>query len=152
MTSDPGDPRQGLPWYLRRSFLVLVLLVGVGFTAYLASNHLWAAYHLGAARQALEQERFAQARSSLKLCLEVWPKSSEAHLLAAQAARRAGEYEEARLHLQFCEQLGGLPEAAAREGALLQAQEGPVDLAEDYLLPLLRQEDAQTPLILEALT
>jgi tetratricopeptide (TPR) repeat protein len=129
----------------------LLLLVVGGFTAYLGGSHLWAAYHLGAAKRALEQERFIQARSSLKLCLEVWPHGREVHLLLAQAARRAGDYEEARRHLQVCEQRNDADEAVALERSLLYAQEGRVDLVEDDLLPLVRREDPRTPLILEAL-
>jgi tetratricopeptide (TPR) repeat protein len=129
----------------------LALLAVGGFTAYLAGNYVWAACHLRAARQALEQERFVQARSSLKLCLEVWPHSPEIHLLVAQAARRAGAYEEARRHLHLCAEFNGSDEAVALERALLYAQEGRVDLAEGDLLPLVRREDPRTPLILEAL-
>src|SRR5262245_13289024 len=111
--------------------LLLGVLAGLG---YVGSRHVRAWRHYQVAERALERRDFRQARANLALCLQVWPASRETHLLAAQAARRAGAYDNAAYHLNVCEQLHGPSEAAQLERALLSAQRGELAGVDDYLV------------------
>lgn len=133
-------------------FLVLALLAVVGLVGYAVYGHLWAEYHYREAERALERRDFEQALSHLALCLEVRPRSGQAHFLAARAARRAGSYDEAVRHLAECKKLGWVPEAIALERALLEAQQGDPAPVEVYLLSCVHKDHPDAVLILEALT
>lgn len=145
------SPRAGLGQYTLLALVALVLLALIGVAGYAAGWHLWAEYHLRASRQALERCDLAQAREHLDLCLRARPNSAEAHLLAAQAARRAGAYEDAEQHLEECKRLQGVTEAYDLERLLLRAQRGDLSGAERYLLALLKNNHPDSVLILEAL-
>ena len=70
-------------------FTVVVLLVVLG----LAVVGLWRVPFTsgGRPRLTLNEERYQEARDRLDFCLIVWPCSPEVHLLAARAARLAGD-------------------------------------------------------------
>jgi tetratricopeptide (TPR) repeat protein len=128
----------------------LLLLIGLG--SYSGVQALRAEYHLAAARKALEQADLRSARAHLALCLALAPKSAEAHFLAAQAARRSGNYEEAEQYLNDCEKLGLSREAITLERALSRAQRGDLAQVEEYLLSGINKDQPEAILILEALT
>ncbi|HMC89958.1 MAG TPA: tetratricopeptide repeat protein [Gemmataceae bacterium] len=133
--------------------LTLATIVGIlGAGGYLAACHFEAKRRFRIAQEALEQRDWPRARSNLALCLEVWPGSTEVHCLAARAARRDGDYEDAARHLGDCRRLPGGAEAAELEDALLHAQQGDLAAVDGYLRERLKQDDDNTPLILEALT
>jgi tetratricopeptide (TPR) repeat protein len=131
--------------------VVVALLLVIAAAAYLAGNHLWAAYHLRAAKQALARHQLAQARAHLALCLGVWSDSGEAHLLAARAARRAGAYDEAEQQLRACERLDGVPEVLELERALAVVQRGDPTRFDGWLLAAVDRGHPDSALILEAL-
>ena len=133
--------------------LTLVTVVGLlGTGGYLAARHFEAKRRFRIAQQALEQRDWPRARSNLALCLEVWPRSTEVRCLAARAARRDGDYDDAARHLNDCRRLAGGAEAAELEDALLHAQQGDLAPVDGYLRERLKEDDDDTPLILEALT
>src|SRR5947209_3228448 len=79
--------------------LILGLLLPIGLGVYSGLQGVRAEYHLRAARRALERPDLNKAQAHLALCLDLSPQSAEAHFLAAQAARRLGDYETAEHHL-----------------------------------------------------
>jgi tetratricopeptide (TPR) repeat protein len=143
----PGRRRR-LGWCLLAA--AVLLLLGVG--GYFLGRQLWARQHLEQAREALRQRNFAEALSHLRRCLEVWPRDPATHLLAAQAARRAGLVEEARRRLLDCARLPAAPEALRLEHNLLQATAGDLAPVESDLLERVRRDSPDAVLILEALT
>ncbi len=126
-------------------------LTAFGLAAYHLVLHLRARSHLDSATQALERWDFKQARADLAFCLEVWPGDGATRCLAAQAARRAGHYDEAEEHLRACERLGYRNPGTALESAMLRAQRGEVAEVEELLLGCVQHDDLDSPLILEAL-
>jgi tetratricopeptide (TPR) repeat protein len=127
------------------------LALALGVTLYLFLAHLNARAHLRSARAALERWDFDQARSDLAVCLRAWPRDGSVHHLAAQAARRAGRYEEAQRHLHECEALGYRTYGTALESMLLRAQTGHLAEVEDTLRQCVARDDLDSPLILETL-
>src|SRR5262245_16277867 len=103
----------------------------------MAVANLWAGHHARAARRALDRYRLGEAREHLAHCLQVWPSSVEIHLLAAQTARRLGEFEAAEMHLARCQQIqGGLTPEVELEQVLIRAQRGGMDSVTPYLRSL----------------
>lgn len=145
---------RGPAWLIglrRRWRLLVALAVALGCAAVVLGPHVFAWYHWRAGREALERYRAAEARRHLDACLRVWPASAKVHLLAARAARRAGDIEGADRHLRACERLGGGPEAVL-EGALLRAAGGGfTEATEAYLLGRAEREPDVAPLAWEAL-
>src|SRR5438309_10884330 len=90
-----------------RAAALLGMLALVGLGVYHLGWHLWARAHVAEARRALARRDFAPARAHLELCLQVWRDRPDLHLLAAQAARQAGDFEEALDHLNQCRELQG---------------------------------------------
>src|SRR5205823_6208649 len=60
-----------------------------------------------AAQEALARYDFAEARRRLDRCLQLRPGAAPLHLLAAQAARRAGDLQAAQQHLDLHRELAG---------------------------------------------
>jgi tetratricopeptide (TPR) repeat protein len=140
---------------VRRPRLLAGLLVGlalVGAGAYVGGPQLSAWRHRRAAEDALERFHTDEARGHLEACLETWPRDPRTRLLAARAARQAGDLEGAYRHLR---EYGDLPgrdeEARDLELRLLRAASGDVDPVEEYLQGRVEKGDPQGPLILEAL-
>jgi tetratricopeptide (TPR) repeat protein len=129
-----------------------LLLLAAGLGAYLAGRRVWAAHHRREAEQALAHRDFPQARHHLACCLEVWPGDVAIQLLAAQAARRGGDFDAATGHLNRCLELGASTQTIALEAKLLLAQRGELTPAvETTLKARLQDQPPETPLILEAL-
>lgn len=137
----------------RHRRLLIILLIAVLVLAG-ASPFLWATYHWYAGCSALRRYHGDEARAHFDQCLHVWPwsRSAEVHLLAARAARRDDDMEEADRQLQECLQLQGGPTPESQfEWALLHASAGDLDTTEEWLKARARENPAQLPLILEAL-
>jgi tetratricopeptide (TPR) repeat protein len=130
-----------------------VLLVAViGGAGWVATRHLLADYHLRAGREALRQRRLAQARSHFERSVSYRPGSIDAHLLAARAARLAGQFGEARQYLDRCRQLQkGESEETQLEEYMLRAQQGDVEKVLSLLWAYVEKNKPQAPLVLEAL-
>jgi tetratricopeptide (TPR) repeat protein len=152
--------RRGHLHSLRRDFrrhpvlvvLILGLLLPIGLGVYSGVQAIRTEYHLRAARQALEQPNLNDALAHLTLCLDLSPHSTEAHFLAAQAARRLANYDAAEHHLNECKRLGWSSEAIDLERALSSAQRGSLARVEDFLLSGADKDQPEAILILEALT
>jgi tetratricopeptide (TPR) repeat protein len=124
----------------------------LGVTAVWGWN-VWAAGRsLEAARAALARRDFAAARAHLDDCLRRRPDDAALHLLAAQAARRAGLYAEAEGHLDRCQRLGGVTDETRLEWDLLHVQQGELGGAERRLRATITPDHPQARLVLEALT
>jgi tetratricopeptide (TPR) repeat protein len=129
----------------------VVALVAVVAALILAPN-LWAWYHYRAGVSDSERYHSADAQAHLNSCLEVWKKSVPARLLAVRAARRLGDYDEARQRLKECQDiLKGTNPDVALEDALLRVTMGELSPYETVLRQRLEREPFRAPLILEAL-
>lgn len=135
----------------KRPWLLLAVLLALGACAF-AGLHVWAWYHFSAGRAALEAYHTPEARDHLGRALRVWPGSVEGHLLAARAARRAGDFAAAERHLDDCRRLAGaqLPPDVALEWALLQVSMGELNPAEEALQQRLEKDPTLAPLVWEA--
>jgi predicted Zn-dependent protease len=133
-----------------RLVLGLFALAVLGL-AFWGGRHLWAWHHFRAGRAALEAGDLEAGRNHLAACLRVWGDSPEAHLLAAQGARRLDDLDSADHHLREHERLGGDAEPRTPEWAMLQAQRGQLADTRDYLRGVAEHNDAAAALALEAL-
>jgi len=137
---------------MRRRWLWLGgLLVLVGGGAALATQG-YAGYHLRAGRAALEHYHTAEARRHLDACLRVWSANETAHVLAARAARRAGDFDAAERHLQACARPDGKQSPdVVLEWALLTAVKGDLLDVEEFLRARAQKDPSIAPLVWEAL-
>jgi tetratricopeptide (TPR) repeat protein len=127
---------------------VVLLLLAAGLGA-----HFWAVSEERAARKAISQERYADARLHADHYLTVWRRSASAHLLAARVARLQGDYPAAETHLRRSAELSGGPTAGTQlEWLMLRAQAGDVDEVAAGLFRLVEDNDPESPMILEALS
>jgi tetratricopeptide (TPR) repeat protein len=129
-------------------FLILV----IGGCCLVGCCYLGAAWHFRAAQRDLEKRDGAKAQEHLPWCLKIWSSSPEVHLLAARAARYAGDYDLASDHLDTCNSLKKGWDAQTLERALLRAHRGDLDrFTDDYLQSLILTGHKDSSLILEAL-
>src|SRR5690606_17792854 len=98
----------------RRWVAAGLLLAGATAAGYLGVT-AWADFHASAAVEALDQLRFEDARWHAERCLAVRPGDLDARLLAARAARRAGDRGAAGRHLDECKRRGELTPALGLE-------------------------------------
>jgi tetratricopeptide (TPR) repeat protein len=137
---------------MRRFLGSIVGVVVLAGAAWLGGPHLWAWYHVRAARSALEQYHAAEARTHCDACLKVWPDSVGTHLLASRAARQADAFEDSDQHLRQAQRLvHGTSDEIVLEWALLRAAGGDLADVEDYLHGRADREPARAPVIWEAL-
>jgi tetratricopeptide (TPR) repeat protein len=130
--------------------LVLVLALG-GFAVYQVDLYLEYGSHYRLAEQALQRRDFSQASLHLKQCLGCWPGDRPSRLLAAQTARRQGDFATALEHLKVYQENNGPPEPLNLEHRLFRIQQS--DLTEGDLglsFCAAHPEAGETPLILEA--
>ena len=128
--------------------IVLVLFAGVGIGVWQYAVHQW-----NAALAALREDHPKEARDRLAICLRVWPRSSEVHLLAARAERLSGDFPSAEAHLNRCIELDGhATDRVQREFVLMRVQTGEVDtpLAE-ALFDTAQADNPDAQMILETL-
>jgi tetratricopeptide (TPR) repeat protein len=109
---------------LGRVLAALLLLAVIGLALIPAGGAVWVRYHYRAAEQAFHKRDFAMAREHVDQCLRVWPRDPEALLLATRIARRAGDFDRAREHLDAYAALVGSGPALTLERLLLRAQQG----------------------------
>jgi tetratricopeptide (TPR) repeat protein len=128
----------------------VVLLLLLGLT--LGGRHLWAYWHYREAQKAMGLRDFAVAQQHFVQCLKVWSSSSDVHLKAARAARKAGDFEETERLLGRCIDLGGDAEAIYLEQLLVQVQRGRLSEAGPQLVDRVLQNDPDSVAILEVLT
>ncbi len=135
---------------LRRWITVLAGVAVLGLAGWFAGRQAWAYYHLRASTRALEHYDFPEALGHLECCLRVWSGSQPTRLLAAQAARRAEQFERAEEHLARAERQG-LTRQTALERFLLRAQQGDLAEVDRPLQQLVIDGHDDAPLIIEAL-
>ncbi len=101
--------------------LLVCLLAGAGYAGW----RWWTGRQLlGRAEAALAGHEYERAREELARYLALRPGDARGHLLAARAARRLREYDEACTHLRLCRQAGGPAEAVDTELELIGVQQG----------------------------
>lgn len=138
---------------VRRRRFWLALVIGALLLA-AVSPFFWAGYHAYAAQAAVHRYHSAEALEHFDACFHVWPwsRSSHLHLLAARAARRQGDFDEAGRLLHECQDaLHDSSAAAVLEWAMLRAAMGDLDATASELRNAARRDPSLTPLVLEAL-
>jgi tetratricopeptide (TPR) repeat protein len=139
----------------RRLFQVPAALVLLGASAAgvgLALIDWRAGSELTAADEALQHGRLEEARWHLQETLRYRPRSPAAHVLAARAARLAGNFKEAEEHLHSCRRFQrGVSEDCQLEELMLRAQSGEVDAVFDKLWVYVVRAHPAAPLVLESL-
>jgi predicted Zn-dependent protease len=142
------------PWAWLSGALVCVLVVA-GCAIY---RQVCAEIHCRRAEEALARSvrvggpaPLAEARSHLACCLKVWPNNPRVNFLMAQAARRAGDRDEAARYLRRAQQLGWVTEAIDLEKALADVQLGDLERLESVLASFVQRDHPDKLLILEAL-
>jgi tetratricopeptide (TPR) repeat protein len=143
-------------WAARRPQLALA----VGLAAVAAAGWLgyraWDAADFRAAvrpvREAAEQRQWRKAQELVKEPLRGWPDRAELLLLAARVERRCEELEKAKKHLDAAQRvLGSETHAIKVERALLELHAGQLAAAEGFLRECVRQDDPDSPEILDIL-
>ena len=125
--------------------IVFGVLLHLGWSA-------WNAFGIRAAEKALSRRDFAEARQRLANQLRTYPTESRVIMLAAQAARRHGEVEEATRLLDDAQQANADLDEVELERALIRLQTGDMESASHFLDACEAHPDAApTPLILETL-
>jgi len=145
----PAPSRRSRRWLA--ALLALAALLGAGVWG---GRHLWAWYHFRAARAALEDRaRAREALDHLASCATVWGADPAVHLLAARAARLAGDFPRSEEHLDACWRLSGSTDEWVLEQTLLTAQRDGLDReAEAYLVVRLAHDEGAALPILDVLT
>jgi tetratricopeptide (TPR) repeat protein len=135
-----------------RRLIVLVLAATVfGVLAWIVSWRANGWYHLRAARAALGVDHCRAALEHLHASLRVWPEDAEVLFLTARAARRVGELDLAGYYLSQCESSPALKARVPLEQAMLRAMRGEVDAVAPYCVAELKNDHADSALIVEAL-
>jgi tetratricopeptide (TPR) repeat protein len=135
----------------RRWFLALGVLILAGVSGGLFGLHWWTRHQLRTANDLLADLRFEEAGRLLDDYLRIRPSDAAAHLVAAQAKRRAGDAEAAEYHLDELERLQGQTPASSLERVLLLAERGALGDKELWLRSRMENGDADRVLVLEAL-
>lgn len=131
--------------------LLAVILLLAGFLGWQGYQALQFHQQLAKAEQALKEYQFEQATAALKECIQQRPKSPPLRLLAAQAARRNGDLDEAEAQLiQYRELDGENKTDAALQWSMLFAQQGRMQEV-DYLIKAIEYRHPESEQILEAL-
>jgi tetratricopeptide (TPR) repeat protein len=148
-----GNPLARFGRWGKRQWVIAAAVVFVAVAAaLLLAPNLWAWYHYRAGVSASERYHSADAQAHFNSCLKIWKQSIPARVFACRAARRLGDYAEARQRLKECQDLlkGTNPEVAL-EDALLRVTMGELSPYETVLRQRLEREPSRAPLILEAL-
>ena len=127
----------------RVAIVSVVAVIAAAFAVYESVRYLRGRHHLAQARAALARRGFQEASSELNRYLEIWPHEPEVLLLAAQAARRGGDFEAAQAHLRTHQQDQGPAQERFWEQQLLFIQRGDLLDADRLLDHCLR--DPPTP-------
>jgi Flp pilus assembly protein TadD len=135
----------------RRGLLIVLLLAAAGGLAWYGERTVRFRREYAAAEQALARYDFPLARERLRECLRLRPDDPGVRLLAAQAARRDGDLDEAEEHLDRYRELAGSTPEGVLERALLLSARGRVQEVVEYLIPLADSGHPSAEQILEAL-
>jgi Flp pilus assembly protein TadD len=107
---------------------------------------------LRSAQEAISRRDFQQAGEHLNNYLLTHPDDKAVRLLAAQAARRRGDFTAALSHLTKCQQLNGSNETVELEFRLLRVQQGKMTETGELISTYDNmREAAETPLVMEAI-
>lgn len=135
----------------RRLWLALLVLVPLLGLAVWGAWALFAPDPLREVRAALDRREFRAADELLAKRLTERPDDPKARLLAARAARRAGEFTRASAHLRTYQEKHGADPAHELESRLLRAQTGDTAEAERLFTDATANPDApDAPFMLEA--
>src|SRR5262249_44953804 len=139
----------------RRFLVVLALYLLAGLVIAFCGSRLLGIYHFRAGRSALQRCHNPEAAEHLRACLGVWPDDPATLFLAARAARRLGDFEQAGQFLDEAKSRAGketpLADDLALERVLLSAERGEVEQVHNLCLALMKQKEQAAPLILEAM-
>lgn len=128
---------------------LLVVCAGLGALAFMEPQE---PSEVRAARAALDRRDFSAALADLQKHLDRYPNDLTARLLAIEAARRDGNLDAARQHLQAFQKSGGPDLALELQGRLLAVQQGdPQQAALIFDFCQANPNASETPLALEAL-
>jgi tetratricopeptide (TPR) repeat protein len=137
------------PWHGLALVVSLVLIVGVAGALIV---HLYASYHLRAARSAVAKYHSEKAKQHLDKCFKVRPKDREALLLATRTARRLGAYDEADEFLKGYEaEVDKDDDDLLLEKILLLIERGEPDRFVQLCQNMTEQDHPSAPLVLEAM-
>jgi tetratricopeptide (TPR) repeat protein len=114
-----------------------------------AGVRIWAARTFAAAEKAWQEERLDDARAYLESSARFYPLRS--HLFAARIERLVGNYTAAENHLKKCKSIEGVTSRLQLEWVLLRALQGELTGLETALWKSIKDDEANAPLILEAL-
>lgn len=128
------------------------LFLGILYLCWRGGSILWVRFERPRIERVIAEYDFAEGRRRLDRCIGLRPNDPELRLLAAQTARRDGDLEAARRHLEAYR-------AAARESTpqftlerqLIAAQEGRVREVVKELIEAIEIHHPQSEQILEAL-
>ena len=135
----------------QRALLAVLLIASLAAGLYVLVRQFSGSSGVAEAEHALEERRFDDARLYLKTHLETNPKDARARLLAAQAARRAGKYDEAKLQLRTLETDRISSELLRFEQRLLAIEQGELSGIEEAIATGRdRPNEVETSLLLEA--
>jgi tetratricopeptide (TPR) repeat protein len=134
-----------------RTAALLAALLGLAGTC--GGLYGYALWQWRGARAAVREGRLEEAQRRLRVCLFVWPRSVDVHLLAARADRLGGDFEGAEAHLNTGLKLqDGGTDAIQLEFLLMRVQAGEVDEVAPALLNCVADNNPESPLILETLS
>jgi tetratricopeptide (TPR) repeat protein len=112
---------------------------------------LWAEHHLHTADQSIRKGALVEAQDHLRKYLSVRPSDAKVHLRLARAARRAGDYEQAKASRKTCSQLDpSLDGEVVLEGLLSLIQRGEEPATPEQQAYLAERHPDAKILILEA--
>jgi tetratricopeptide (TPR) repeat protein len=120
-----------------KRFLLVILLCGVAFIAFLFRSSLLATWHVSRAKQFLGVREDDRALEELQAAARLDPDRSETYFLLARVYRRSGMLERVPALLRQAVDLGGDPELAQCAEWMLLAQMGRLRDAEPHLETLL---------------
>ena len=136
----------------RRAPIAACALAALIAGAWFAQREVRVRLARAAGEEALAAYDFPASRAHFARALELRPSDRAALLLAARAARRAGDLGAAREHLARAEQLaGGQTPEGKLEDALRLAQQGEIGRDAQYLVARAGADDPDAELVLEAL-
>lgn len=135
-----------------RALVICCLLGLAGVGLWMIGVQVVAEHHRRQARRCLQRQDYSNALRELEAALRLRPRNADLHLLAGRTARQGGKFSLAWDHLHRCHELQGLSSELQFEEYLLRAQTGELEDVYRFLFPHLTTDDAQTPLVLEALS
>ncbi|HEY3788048.1 MAG TPA: tetratricopeptide repeat protein [Urbifossiella sp.] len=137
---------------LPRPVLWLLAAVGLARGIHDGLPMLRAELHYHAALAAVDREEFDAAGNRMRSCFMLAPGDARTHILAAQTARRTGQYDLAAEELRIGRELGWDPMGIQAEEAMLAFQRGDFDpRVESILRTWADAADADPTLAVEAL-